>query len=400
MTSLLRRLVSPLVASILAVVAARRALFLVCSLLPRTTAGPSSSAARSLLVLVAARNEEHGIGPALAALRHLDYPRESLFVSLVDDGSSDRTGALLEAFADDHSWARTIVLSHSQGKGAALNAGLAAWPPTELVAVCDADQAPRPDYFRRVADAFDDPEVGAATGYLLPANSDASLVARYTAVETWVHQLVTSAAKDRLGLNPPMLGGGAVYRRTALDAIGGFHERAYAEDLASSLQLARAGWRTRFVPGAVVENLVASRWKEYWDQHLRWTRSVYDAAGTTRSSERRRAAQRLEELLQTSGYLDRIVLAGALVLSARGRLRKAFPLGYLALAGAEVVAGVVRAGRGRRLPRYVVATLIVFPVDVAGALVATTLHLARRPLRWQSPRGAGDTVAGKRHRIR
>ena len=54
---------------------------------------------------------------------------------------------------------------------------------------------------------------------------------------------------------------------------------------------------------------------------------------------------------------------------------------------AEIVFAVAKAGAGRRLPRFLLATAVVFPLDALGALVATASHLARRPLDWRSPRG-------------
>src|SRR4051812_35072488 len=49
-------------------------------------------------------------------------------------------------------------------------------------------------------------------------------------------------------------------RREAWDAIGGFDERRwlYAEDLDLCWRARRAGWATRYVPGAVVEHAVSA----------------------------------------------------------------------------------------------------------------------------------------------
>src|SRR5262249_51234219 len=136
--------------------------------------------------------------------------------------------------------------------------------------------------FRRMAEVFSDPSVGAVAGYLVPANADVTPIAHYAAMETWVHQLVTSAGKDRLDLNPPILGGACAYRRSALVQIGGFRPGAPGEDVKSTVALTRAGWRTRFVPDASADNNVVHAWRDYWRQHIRWARSLFDSAGPAR----------------------------------------------------------------------------------------------------------------------
>src|SRR5213594_5108245 len=62
-------------------------------------------------------------------------------------------------------------------------------PPTELVAVVDADVRPRPEYLRRVAVACTGDGVAAAVGFLAADDALASPVSCYASVETWVHQL-------------------------------------------------------------------------------------------------------------------------------------------------------------------------------------------------------------------
>lgn len=382
------RIVELLIAAILGILAMRRLLFLVAASWPGATGRNGVDGRPTLLVALAARNEEHGLARALEALDRTDYPRDRLHVTVVDDGSVDGTSRILNAYAETRDEVRVVCRGGSPSKAAALNAAITASPRTDLVVVCDADQAPAADCFRRLAAAFVDPRVGAAAAYLRPANSDAGTIARYTAVETWVHQLVTSAAKDRLGLDPPMLGGGSMYRRKALDAIGGFPEWALAEDLGSSLLLPRAGWRTRFVREAMVNNLVPTDWRDYWSQHLRWTRSLYQAAEHGMGDTRLSVRGRIEQALHVAGYVDRVALGGALLLVASRRMRPAIPAAYLAVAGAEVVLAIGKAGVGRRLLVFLFSTAVVFPLDAAGALVATAHHVARRPLAWHSPRRA------------
>jgi cellulose synthase/poly-beta-1,6-N-acetylglucosamine synthase-like glycosyltransferase len=374
---------------VLAIFAIRRLVFLVATMSPPPRRPSTWAPTPSMLVILPARNEAAQLPHALAALSRLEYPVSRLEIVLVDDASVDGTWEVMTAFAATRGHVEVVRLREPTGKVGALAAGLAGSASADLIAVCDADRAFRPDSLRKLATAFADPTVGAACGYLLPTNADRTVVARYAAVETWVHQLVTSAGKDRLDLNPPMLGGGSVYRREALDAIGGFCEQALAEDLASTVALTRAGWRTRFLEDAVVENLMPEAPSEYWHQHVRWARGVLAVAKPTTARGEVPRARRLENIVVAGGYLDRIGLLLAVALARARVLSLWVPAAYLALTGAEVVAAVRRSGAGSRTAWFLVATAVCFPLDVAASAVAAIGHLARRPLVWRSPRGGG-----------
>ena len=195
----------------------------------------------------------------------------------MDDGSDDSTGEIMEHFASAREgW--SVIRTGGEGKASALNAALAACSHAELVAVYDADVRLDPACLRELVSAFAEPDVGAASGLLWPANSTATAVARYCALELWQHQLITSAAKDRLGLNPPALGWASCYRREALTAVGGFRAESVGEDVVASNALTRAGWRTRFVSAAVVHGDVPQGVGDYWHQHVRWARGLHGAA--------------------------------------------------------------------------------------------------------------------------
>ena len=82
---------------------------------------------------------------------------------------------MLRAYAQTRPHVRVTTRQGASNKAAALNGTIAASPPFELVVVCDADQAPAPDCFRRLAGAIRDPRVGAAAAYLRPVNGEASV---------------------------------------------------------------------------------------------------------------------------------------------------------------------------------------------------------------------------------
>ena len=333
----------------------------------------------SITLLIPARNEAKSVDETLAAIAALDYPSDRLFVVLIDDGSDDGTRAVFERWATTRQ--RSLVLSFNvnRGKIAALNAGIAAAPSAELIAVCDADVRPKTDWLRRLADAFADETVGGAAAILRPLGSDRTAVSRYAAVETWVHQLVTSAGKDRLDLNPTTNGASA-YRRTALEALGWFGVGFSEDDVRATVGLTRAGWRTRLVPSAVTEHAVVHRFSDYWHQHIRWSGNLAAAASALPTSAGARVglARRLEIWLLPRGYVDRLVLLAVLAFAVRGTLPIEIPLLYLATIVGHVATALVKARTGRRFPVFFFWTTAFYAMDVVASVAAIAGQLARR----------------------
>jgi 1,2-diacylglycerol 3-beta-glucosyltransferase len=373
------------VAAVLAAFLLRRVVFVVAALAPPRPLPEAAAEPPTVTLIVPARGEGAAVDATLDALDALAYPPPRLFVVLVDDGSPDSTGERFRAWAAARPRVRALDLPTGVGKYEALNQGLRAAPEADCVAVCDADLRPHPLWLRALVEPFADPAVGATAGFVSPANAEAGAIARYAAVESWTHQLVTSAAKDRLDLNPPTLGACA-YRRTALEQAGGFGGPDPGEDLQLSAELTRAGWRIRFAAAAVADNAVVAGWDVYWHQHVRWARNVFATARGRPRSTRPPAgglARRVESRLAATGYTDRLAVVAATALALGGLLPVWLPAAYLAVLAVEVTVAVLKAGSGRRAPVFLVTTVALFPLDVLASAAATFAHVARRPRRWR-----------------
>ena len=229
-----------------------------------------------------------------------------------------------------------------------------------------------------------DPRVGAAAALLAPVNADVSFVSRYAAVDAWVHQLITSAGNDRLGLDPPTFGA-SLYLRAALEGAGGFPEDGFHEDLAAGLAIASRGHRTRFVGHAVVDNWVVEDFRAYWRQHVRWTRGPFDAAAVVRPAGS--LLRRLEARTVYLGYGDRVVFLAAVFLVGARVLPRWLPAAYLAIPALEVAVALAKAAPTRRFPGFLAST-VLFPLDASASLAAVASHVARRPRTWGGRAGS------------
>jgi cellulose synthase/poly-beta-1,6-N-acetylglucosamine synthase-like glycosyltransferase len=365
------------VIALLAAFTARRCALLVGALLsPRPVLGSSEP---TVLVAVAAHNESWQIEPLLHAFARLDYPTDRLSFVLVSDGSRDDTAAVCQRWARDRVRATAHALNEQIGKAAALNEAMKLGPAAELLAVYDADQRPRPDSLRRLAQVFGDPRVAAASGYRLPLNADRGIVSQYAALETWVHQLVVLAGKERWGWNPPTMGGNCVYRVSAIAELGGFPPKTGTEDIDVSLALIARGWRTRFIVDAIADSRVGESLRHYFSQRVRWAYGMY--GGTTR-------ARSVETLAVSSGYADRLVFVAASVLVLANRMSIVWPAMYVFAAFLEVLVALAKAGRFRRAPLYLLGAVPMFALDIVSTAYATALSLVRRRPPWLQPEAA------------
>lgn len=376
--------VSLLVVAALAWFSLRRLVFLVAALVPAREI-EERALGHAVTVVVPAHDEGSVVERLVQSLERLDYPEELLRFVLVSDGSRDATAARFHDWADGRASAEVVELSNRRGKGAALSAALER-VDTELVVVLDADIDPRPDFLRRLLPVFADASVGAAAGFVRPRQVEGSAAGRYAAVTAWVHQLVTSAAKDRLSLNPSTHGASA-YRLEALRQAGGFAGMA-DPDTVAAVAVTRLGWTTRFVPSAIAEHSVHETLRHYWHQHLRWTRGSITARPTRMAGSGASLSRRVEAWSAATGYLDRVLLLVAAGLVALGWLPWWILVAYLALPALQVVAALGKAGELRHAPGYLISTALVFGVDIAASVVGLVAHLRRGRLRWESRRAA------------
>ncbi|MEL6309942.1 MAG: dolichyl-phosphate beta-glucosyltransferase [Chloroflexota bacterium] len=91
-----------------------------------------------LSIVIPALNEEHRLPPTLADIDAFLSQQEYTYeVIVVDNGSTDRTQQVVEAFASSHDYVRFIQLAE-RGKGRAVKAGMLA-ADGDYRFICDAD---------------------------------------------------------------------------------------------------------------------------------------------------------------------------------------------------------------------------------------------------------------------
>jgi len=151
--------------------------------------------------IIAAYNEERSIAKKLANTFALEYPADRLEILVVSDGSSDRTEEIVRAEGSDR--VKLLALGSRNGKTIAQNRADES-ASGEIVVFSDATTVYEPRCLRALVSNFADPEVGAATGWVvMGAEPDATMQkgrSAYTDYDQWlrsceakVHSVVGTA---------------------------------------------------------------------------------------------------------------------------------------------------------------------------------------------------------------
>jgi 1,2-diacylglycerol 3-beta-glucosyltransferase len=234
--------------------------------------GPDSWYEPRVAILVPAKNEEAVITSVVPSILAFDYPSDLLSVVVIDDGSTDRTGELLDAMAAEDRRLRVIhrPASSRPGKSAALNDALELLVDEEVVVVYDADHRPAEDAVRRLVRHFSDPTVAAVQGRCIVLNAHQTPLSRLVAADYMAGYLVNEYGRANLHGLPAYGGANCAIRLSALREVGGYNVESVTEDTDVTLQLLLAGYRVIYDLAAVDAEEGAVTLAQYWNQRYRW----------------------------------------------------------------------------------------------------------------------------------
>jgi cellulose synthase/poly-beta-1,6-N-acetylglucosamine synthase-like glycosyltransferase len=229
-------------------------------------------------IVVPVKNEEKLVGRLLNALSNLSYPVDKKEIVIVEDGSTDRSLDVCEAFATKPSLSIRIVHGQfSDGKPSALNRGIT-HAKGEIVGVFDADSVPASDALLNVCKYFEDPQVAAVQGRTLSINSEENMLTRIISREEDVQCEAYLRGKDALNLFVHLKGSCQFIRRDVLDQVKGFDEDALCEDMELSAKATERGYKIKYAPDVRCWQESPCNFKQMFKQRTRWFRGTMEVA--------------------------------------------------------------------------------------------------------------------------
>ncbi|WP_368653461.1 glycosyltransferase [Ornithinibacillus sp. 4-3] len=226
-------------------------------------------------ILIPAHNEEVVIEKTIQSMLELNYPKQKLEVIIINDNSSDATGIIADSYARKYSFVHVL---HNQppvggkGKSGALNAGLKI-ATGEYIIVYDADNTPEPNAVRNLALTLqNDPKAGAVVGKFRVINAEKNLLTRFINIETITFQWLAQAGRWFWFKLTTIPGTNFAIRRSILDKLGGWDEKALSEDTELSIRVYHLNYYIRMNPSAITWEQEPELWRVWWKQRTRWAR--------------------------------------------------------------------------------------------------------------------------------
>jgi biofilm PGA synthesis N-glycosyltransferase PgaC len=218
-------------------------------------------------VIVPCYNEEENVREVVDALNNLNYPNYEIIC--VNDGSKDRTGAILDELIGMYPKLRVIHQAKNQGKAVGLNTA-ALLAKGEFLLCIDGDAVLDPDVIPWMLHHFvHGHRVGAVTGNPR-IRTRSTLLGRLQVGEFSSIIGLIKRTQRIYGRVFTVSGVVAMFRKRALLQVGFWSPDMLTEDIDISWKLQTNHWDIRFEPHALCWILMPETLSGLWKQRLRW----------------------------------------------------------------------------------------------------------------------------------
>jgi glycosyltransferase involved in cell wall biosynthesis len=250
-------------------------------------------------IIIPVRNGARTVGEQLEALASQDYAGEKEII-VADNGSTDTTVAVVEAYRSHMPYLRLVAASERPGASHARNTGVS-HARGDLYLFTDADDIVAPGWVTALAAALEEHDL--VVGVMQTSRLNEQLA--------WQRPSPPNGAQPVLGFLPYAPGGNFGVTRRAFEAAGGFSDRFYrGQDIDFSWRVQLAGYPLQVIPEAMVYYRYRDTVSQTWQQLVAFSQvhvllyRHYAAHGMPRSS-RREVTRRYRRLLRRSPALLR-----------------------------------------------------------------------------------------------
>jgi cellulose synthase (UDP-forming) len=224
----------------------------------------------SVDVFIATYNEPVGtLRLTVAGAVNIDYPG-SVAVYLCDDGDRAEVRALAADFGvhylarSDHSHAKAGNLNHAMSHSSG-----------EFIVTLDADMVPKQDFLQKTLGHFRDDRMAFVQAPQAFYNQDPFQYNLFSgsALPNEQDFFMRTLQGGKARFNAVMyVGSNTVFRRSALEHIGGFATGVITEDMATGMLIQSGGFTSTYVPDVIAAGLAPESFPDLLKQRDRWAR--------------------------------------------------------------------------------------------------------------------------------
>lgn len=205
------------------------------------------------------------IEATLAAAVAMRYQHK---VFILDDGKSDEVRAL----AADYGASYVRRPTNAYAKSGNINYGLR-YSKSDFFAILDADFVPKPNFLTVLLAHMTDPDVAFVQSPQSYNNTE-NFIANGTSTAQEIFYRYVLSAKNSSD-SAFCVGTNVLFRRSAVDEIGGMFELDHSEDIWTSLMLHERGWRSVYVGTVLAVGKAPDDVISYFKQQKRWAQGGF-----------------------------------------------------------------------------------------------------------------------------
>lgn len=241
----------------------------------------------TITVVVPLFNEGKSIYDTIVSLVQLDYPKDKLEVTVVDDCSTDDSYEWACKAAARYDNVRVLRNPHNMGKRKGINHAVRE-SKAEIIVSVDSDVIVYPTALRELVARFVSPDIAAVGGRVHVSNPNENWLTRLQTIKYYFGQEHLKNLERGCRQVLCLSGCLTAYRRHVLIELEPILENRnilgiaikYGEDRFLTRQIVKAGYHTTMTLQARCRTFVPSTLSGYFSQQLRWRRSnIVDYAG-------------------------------------------------------------------------------------------------------------------------
>jgi cellulose synthase/poly-beta-1,6-N-acetylglucosamine synthase-like glycosyltransferase len=234
----------------------------------------------TITVVIPLFNEGRSIYDTIKSIVQLEYPKDKLSVTVVDDCSTDDSYEWAQKASRDFPKVRVLRNPHNMGKRMGINHAVRE-SNSEIIVSIDSDVIVYPTALRELVRRFVSPEIAAVGGRIHVSNPNDNWLSKLQTIKYYWGQEhlknLERACEQVLCLSGCL----TAYRRSVLIELEPILEKRnilgvpikYGEDRYLTHQIVKAGYRSRMTMDAFCFTKAPTTLTGYFNQQLRWKRS-------------------------------------------------------------------------------------------------------------------------------
>lgn len=219
-------------------------------------------------ICVPAFNEEKSIKETIESIVNLDYPKGRMEVFIVNDGSTDKTKAVVEKLIKKYDDTNIILVNQeNKGKGAAMNNALRRADGKFFIPL-DADSMVNKKALKKLLPHFYKKNISAVLP-TIEVQHKSSIMRQIQHVEYLINFFYKKimSSLNCVHVTP---GPFAVYRRKVLVDLGGFDEKNLVEDLEIAVRMQKANFEIVQTLETSILTKAPKNFVQFYKQRNRW----------------------------------------------------------------------------------------------------------------------------------